>query len=247
MSRSGVTPEMLMAFADQEIDRETAEAIERAVRDNPELAETVAAFRTTRRLAREAFGDVLAEPMPERLIRSVLESTPEGARVLPFPPRRLRGAALPLAASIMIVAGLAGYFLGQRAGGVHPSAPGAIAFGDPAAIEALASLPSGGERVVRASGAEATLRVTGSYGVDGGFCRTFTVATAAQSARGLGCKRGPGWSIEAIIADAPAGGDQYRPASGGDEILEGMLDSLGASEPLAAEQERALIESGWKR
>jgi len=246
MSKSGLTPDMLMAFADQEIDRETAAAIERAVRDDPALAEKLAAFRETRRLTREAFGDVLAEPVPEWLVRSVLEGAPSSGRVLAFPVQRwLRQVALPLAASMLIVAGTAGYFLGQL-GGRHVSAPGAIAYGEPA-MEALAALPSGGERSVRAGGVGATVRVTGSYTVDDGYCRTFTVTSGTQSARGLGCKRGPDWSIEAVIADAPAGDGPYRPASGGDEMLEGMLDSLGAGEPLATEQEQALIANGWKR
>jgi hypothetical protein len=239
-----------MAFADQEVDGETAAAIARAVSDNPELARKLAAFRATRRLVREAFDDVLAEPAPQRLVRAALEGSQKPGNVAALLLRRpLPRVALPIAASVLLAVGIAGYLLGNWASTPRLSSSAVVAYRDATTIQALAGLPSGEQRVVHEGRSDAArLRVTGSYRIEGGYCRSFTLSGASEAVRGLGCKRDGDWRVEAIVADAQATSDgQYRPASGAADVIESVLDSFNASEPLTGEQEKRLIADGWKQ
>ena len=62
---------LLMAYADGEIDSETAREIEAAVAVDPALAARLRAFRDTAVLARSALADALHEPVPERLLAAI--------------------------------------------------------------------------------------------------------------------------------------------------------------------------------
>jgi hypothetical protein len=180
----------------------------------------------------------------------VLSEPATQTTVVAFPlRRRWQRAALPLAACLALVAGIAGYFMGQSAFGPASSPLGAIAYGDPAVIEALERTPANAPLKLQAGGAgAATLQIAGSYPVDGGYCRVFSLSSGADSVRGLGCKRGAGWTIEAVAADVAANETgRYRPASGATDLIEAALDSFGAGEPVAPEEEKGLIAVAWKK
>lgn len=85
---------MLMAYVDGEIDAETAREIETAIAADPALGRRVAAFRQTSAATRSAFGDVLHEPVPERLTRIFTAATTQpAATVLPLRPAAAQAAA----------------------------------------------------------------------------------------------------------------------------------------------------------
>jgi anti-sigma factor RsiW len=62
---------MLMAYVDGEVDADTAREIEAAIATDPAMGRRVAMFRQTATMARGAFGEVMYEPVPERLLRSL--------------------------------------------------------------------------------------------------------------------------------------------------------------------------------
>jgi hypothetical protein len=68
-----VSDEMLMAFVDGELEPQAAEEVARAIAAEPGLAQRADAFRTSRRLARDAFAPVMAEPVPERLVDTIMQ------------------------------------------------------------------------------------------------------------------------------------------------------------------------------
>lgn len=129
----------LMAFADGELDDETAAAIEQAMQTTEDLARQVALFLETGAQANEALRLLLEEPVPEALgqsvrrmidqarLRGTQSSDSEAARVVAFKARGNqaiqhpgRSWLMPLAASLAAtVFGMGGYFLGTGAQHKH--------------------------------------------------------------------------------------------------------------------------------
>ncbi|MEX2128834.1 MAG: hypothetical protein WD871_11425 [Xanthobacteraceae bacterium] len=231
-----VTDEMLMAFVDGELDPAAAESVRRATANDAALARRAEAFRTTRQMARDAFVDLKAEPVPEALVAAVLRG--ESSKVVAFSSRRrFMQTALPIAASIAIAFGLAGYWFGQRSapGGADPLGGGIVA-------EALGETPSGNERTIRASNGEARLRTLATYKVDRGLCRTFEMSPAGSqgAVRGVGCDLGSGWNVG--MAAAHGGDGTYAPAAAGATgSIDAYLDALDAQGPLSPEEEAVII------
>lgn len=230
-----VTDEMLMAYVDGELDTTTAEEVRRATKSDPALARKAESFRLSRNLARDALATVKSEPVPERLIAAALGS----ANTNTAGSRWATRVALPLAASIALVAGLTGYWAALQSSPV-----GGDPLGGRAVATALSETASGSERTVRTASGEVSLRTTASYRVDGGLCRSYELSGGAMDGvvRGVGCNRGGGWHVDVAVAAGSA--DAISPASGGaPAALEAYLDSLEAEGPLSAEEEAALAKS----
>lgn len=69
--------ETLMAYADGELDAGTRRAIETAMATDPQIAAQVERYRNQRALLGAAFGGVLDEPVPDRLLEAA-QSSPAG-------------------------------------------------------------------------------------------------------------------------------------------------------------------------
>jgi len=171
---------------------------------------------------------VKSEPVPPRLIETVLG----GANSNVAPARRWMRSALPMAASIAIVCGVAGYWLASR------SSPGDDLLGGREIAAALGNLPSGSEREVRTASGPVRLKTVGSYRVAGGLCRTFELTGATQNIRGVGCSQGANWLINVAVARPDAG--SFVPASSGESAIDAFLDAVDAQGPLSAEEEAKL-------
>lgn len=222
-----VNDEMLMAFVDGELDAATAEEVRRATERDAGLARRAEEFRTASQWSKEAFAGILREPAPERLVNAVLARP---SNVLPLRRRWLPAQALPLAASIAILFGAAGYWLGQQ----QPPQDIALLGAGPVA-QTLAQTLSGQSNAVTFGGGGMRLETLAAYKVDGGLCRTFSLSGGADTWRGVGCARGGGWAVE-IAASVPA--DGFAPASSGATAsIDAFLDAAGASEALSPEEE----------
>jgi anti-sigma factor RsiW len=106
---------MLMAYVDGEVDPETAREIEAAIAAEPGLGRRIAQFRETSAATRAAYGDVLSEPVPERLTRLFTTAAPA------LPTVAARPAPLPRAAETR------GDVLWRNAGWAAAAAIGALA------------------------------------------------------------------------------------------------------------------------
>lgn len=226
-----VSDEMLMAYVDGELVPETAEAVRREVDADPALARRVRGFRESRRLARAAYEDVLADPPPDRLAASLDERN--GGRATRSPTRALAArVALPLAASIAVVAGLGGYLAGRT----PAPAPGGL-LGPTALADAVGETRGGESREIRIAGETVRLTVLAAYEVDGGLCRTFDARTdAVGGVRGVGCGYGGRWSVDVAVA-VPAADAISSASAGAAAVVDAFLDSVGALGPLDPEEE----------
>lgn len=234
-----VTDEMLMAYVDGELDRAATEDIRRASEGDATLARRANVFRATRGMAKDAYARIKSEPVPERLIAAVLGGG--NSNVVPLRQTWTRTwasrAALPLAASIALLAGLGGYWIALQ------SPPGgADLFGGRAVAEALGETPSGAERTLQTASGGARLRTLATYRVEGGLCRTFEVASGSQgTVRGVGCARGNDWRVD--VAVAAGGSGSFTPASSGaPAAVDAYLDALDAEGPLSAEEEATVAK-----
>lgn len=250
--------EMLMRFADGELDAEEMAVIEKAMETDDDLVGRVAMFIETKVQAQAALKPLLDEPVPEKLKAAVegmiaakrtedAKAAAKPATVVPFEARKAaaRPAArqwtLPLAASIAaVIGGLAGYW----AAGDGAPAPGGLWVAGiirPALGEALATIESGKE--IRLPGISDRFRAIATFRNDAQeLCREFEIDSQDHSTvMSVACRAGDEWRVSfAVVAPGDAGG--YAPASSA-EALDAYLSAIEAGEPLLAEDEaEALAE-----
>ncbi|WEX85860.1 anti-sigma factor [Sinorhizobium garamanticum] len=255
MTKADFSDEMLMRFADGELDSDMSAEIERAMEADEELVSRVALFIETRQAAQTAMKPLLEEPLPPELSaaveRMVAERTSEqdasSARVLPFRrpaanDRRGNRWLAPIAASLaVVVAGIGGYWL---RGGAEPALDGGLhiaGISGSALDDALAAVATGEERQLPDSNqrfrAIATFRDNAQT-----LCREFEVDSADRSTVvSVACRTGAEWRVTfAVVAPGTSGG--YAPASSA-ETLDAYLGAIDAGPPLeAAEEAKALSQ-----
>ncbi|WP_099865312.1 anti-sigma factor family protein [Pararhizobium haloflavum] len=257
MNRHPIDDETLMAFADGELDEATAKKVEEAINADETVAERVALFAESRALARDALEPRLDAPVPASLLAAVeaaiarAKSEDTAAREADIIAFRQRKPAVPPAANenrpafsrlalaaacvAMIASGVVGYIAG---GGTQSASPSRIALIDaPGVDEALSNVASGGEMELTAGGA---FRAISSFRDETDrFCREFELAGDGSGYVAVACREAGDWSL-AFAVDAPIAEGGYAPASSL-ETLDSYLTSIGAGQPLSAEDEAAAL------
>jgi len=239
--------EMLMAYADGELDLVVRAEIEAAMARDPKVAEAVERHRALAARVQSAYAGVLEEPVPERL-------TGLGARSGAAPIVELASAraardvrAMPggwqlpqwaaLAASVVV-----GLFVGMllMRGPALPyeeTATGLVARGE--LDEALTS------QLASAAG-HPDIRVGMSFlDRSGDYCRTFHMHRNASLA-GLACRSGEEWKLE-VLATAPVHQGELRPAAAMPMAVMHAVDAAIEGEPLDAADESAARDAGWRK
>jgi len=236
--------EMLMAYADGELDLVARAEIEEAMAHDPAIARAVERHRALASRLAAAYGGVLKEPIPERL--AALVASPEPARVDELAARReARRIAvgrwqLP-AWSAMAASVLVGLFVGMllMRGPAPPyeeSRDGLIARG--VLAEGLAT------RLASASD-ESPVRIGTTFrDHQGRYCRSFVLQQEATTA-GLACRSGDAWKVEVLAAAPPARGELRTAAAMPIAVLQ-AVDARIAGEPLDAAQEAAARDREWR-
>lgn len=252
--------DVLMAFADGELDDPRAAEVAEAIDADPDVAARVAMFMQTRQAARQAFGSIMAEPVPARLLQAVAEGPSRAAMPLAAasigrqvpPPVTVANENLPgrwrpllLAASAALAAGLIGYLAasGQR------GAPDALASlaGSPAALGRFLEETAEGQRRTFGTGQSAAAEVTGTYRLaDGRVCRAIRLdhAASGSAAEALSCRDRDRWRLELAAPLRPADAG-FRPAGAGLGV-DAALDAAGAGERLPANEVEQLARRGWR-
>jgi hypothetical protein len=249
-----ISEEILMAYADGELDAATRASVEAAMQEDPEIRKRVARHRALREAMRGAFSAVLDEPVPDRLIQAARgqSAAPKSAVVdmsvarearaqkNPTAPRRWQPAAA--AASLLLGLGLG--FLAWHGSGdalIQPGAGGGFVAGA-ALAEALSSQLSDDRSADRVA-------LTGLSFRDksGDYCRTFSLPGSDPSL-GLACREGADWRIKALTQSphAVANSGNFRTAGSEDSpairaAVEGAIDG----EPLDHAGEIAARAAGW--
>jgi anti-sigma factor RsiW len=253
MTAAEYSDEILMRFADGELDAETAERLEQAMESDDDLVARLALFIETRAAAQAALKPLLDEPVPDALKASVermvarkrAEREDGPSNVLAFKPQArppiISLWKLPIAASIAAAIGLgAGYWLADRP--VAPTMQGIRIAGldETSLATALDTAASGSElalaRPENRFRAVATFRNGAAE-----LCREFEVQGAADAVLAVACHVGDTWNVTFALA-TPGDGSGYAPVSSL-ETLEAYLGALEASPPMAIADEAAALEA----
>jgi hypothetical protein len=239
--------EMLMAYADGELDLVARAEIEAEIARDPGVAEAVERHRALATRVQSAYAGVLGEPVPERISGLVAEPGPANVVELPTGrgDRAMRDAAtgrrLPqwaaLAASLAV-----GLFVGilltrGPAAPYEETAAGLVARGE---LEAALTTR------LASSSQDADVRIGISFrDRAGAYCRTFQMQREAPLA-GLACRSGDEWNIQALAAAAAQDGE-LRPAAAMPMAVLHAVDAAIDGAPLDAAAETAARGAGWRK
>ncbi|WP_327753524.1 anti-sigma factor [Sphingobium sp. SJ10-10] len=224
---------MLIAWVDGELDEVTRRRVDRAVAEDPALAERLEMHRRLRERLSGHYAPVEAEPVPAGL-RALLEGN---AKVVPLvrpaaPRWRHWGTGGAIAASLLL-----GLGIGHLSGG--PEGPIAVEKG---AMIARGELASALETQLASAQEDAPIHIGLSFRrKGGGWCRSFE----GQAVSGVACREGEGWQVQQLV---PGAGQQmaYRQASSGDARIMATVDALIDGAPLDAAQEKTAKDKEWR-
>jgi hypothetical protein len=229
----------ITAFLDGSMTDDEMAAFENAMIEDPALADEVARLAGNDDLLRAAFDAPMHEPVDQALLERMGLAEPKTASVAspplaandnpPFWRRWQWAAGGAIAASLALV------LLTQTDG------QGGDAFSN--ALDATPSMIT----AQLDDGTQLTPRLTFSA-KDGRFCREFVETRPNESETGIACRIEDQWKVEARIKEgsAPSGNGGFATASGEDTAkLDAAYQALGASDPISADDERALIEKRW--
>ncbi|HEV7613316.1 MAG TPA: hypothetical protein VGO37_15660 [Steroidobacteraceae bacterium] len=261
-----ISDETIMAYSDGELDGAEREAVERAIRENPELEKRLALHRALREQITLAYSAELSEPVPERLLAAARRAatSPPAGKVVNFDgaqAAKARRAARDDSRAAndessykpgwQSLGGIAaGILLGLGVGyGLWQQGAGPIATDASGALIATGRLRSALTAQLAADQAPTSSVHIGISFRDktGGFCRSFALSGAAAPA-GVACHHGAEWQIQSLMK-GPSGENsgEYRTAGTGMPPL--LLKSIEAEisgEPLDQAAEAVARRQGWQ-
>ncbi|WP_019053244.1 anti-sigma factor family protein [Sphingobium xenophagum] len=222
---------MLIALVDGELDDVTRRRVERAMAEDPALAERVAMHRRLRERLAGHYAPIAQEPLPEAM-RALVE---DSARVVPLtrPAPRWRGWATGGAIAASLVLGLG---LGRLSGGE----------GGPIGVQNGVMIAQGGlaqalDAQLASAQGDDPIRIGLTFQrKGGGWCRSFDGTLA-----GVACREGDGWQVQQAL---PGAGQAhgYRQASSADVRVMATVDALIEGAPVDAAGEKAARAKGWR-
>jgi hypothetical protein len=242
--------EVLMAYADDELDAQTRAAVEAAMASDPEIARRIAHHKALRNRLHSAFNQVLDEPVPARLLQVVRNdpAVPRKSNVVPLRRRRAARWSWPqwsaMAATLII-----GVIVGRLVlVSSRPPGPIVMRGGQVLASGALADALS--DRLAAEQSPADAVRIGVSFrSKSGEYCRTFAVAAPAALA-GLACREADAWQVRVLARASSQGGGPaaYRQASSSmPRAVIAAVDNLIAGEPLDAQAEAAARKQHWRQ
>jgi len=241
--------ETLMAFADGELDEARRAEIAAALEQDPALAQRVARHRALRAQVTEAFGPLLDEPAPDRLVNAARGARKPAAKtrrdgdVVQFPVRGSRARALSwrgrewgaMAASLVL-----GGFIGWKL--LAPSEPMMVLSGS--SLVARGALAAALDQQLASTQLESDpVRIGLTFDTrDGHLCRSFELRSAGTA--GLGCKVDGEWRIP-VTSEAPARSGGVRQAESPPPAVLQVIEARISGEPLDAAAEEKARDADW--
>jgi len=238
--------DILMAYADGELDVATRRAVEAAVLRDAALAQRLAHLQSARqRLAGPRRGANVVQLAAVRATRAATQQAARKARK-GWRWSWLEWGALAAVLALGVVVGKFGLAGWQP----DPQAPPSVAWRDGALVAqgrlalALDQAPSGAGGVYGGS-----VRIAASFvAADGAYCRSFTAQGGGQGTQelaGLGCKSGAGWKLAVLVQNPAAGTRQARaelPAA-----VQAVVEQRGSGALLDAAAEQEAMQRAWLR
>jgi hypothetical protein len=248
-----VGEQQIAAYVDGALDKTDAARVRQALAEDAGARAYAAEVERANRLLQKAFDAPMHDPVSAELRDAILKSGHRGiaGTVVDFAKARgSRPSLVPMAvaAGIALVVGIAAGTLFPGDDGTDETRlarPGAVPPESPLHA-ALESLPSG-ELSSQGVQPVLTFRDAGRR-----YCREFDIIGQVPEGveSGIACRNSSGrWDVEVIVSGPPSelGPAGYRPASGpGGDVLDVVLDALGAQPALSASEESQLLKNGWK-
>jgi len=250
MTGQAFPDEILMAYADGELDAATARSVEAAL-DDDALRERLALFTHTGDLLSQAASENPPDPIPAALMARVtatLDAARAADTVVPFQPKTTQPTPEPqrwrpmaLAASLALAVGLGtGFGIGWNASPDGSESLG-VALLDAEGLSGALSEMASGERRTLDSGEVAV--IASFLSGDGALCREFEFDSASGGTIvSVVCRDGAGWDTRLAVAAASSDETGYAPASSLD-TLESYLSAIEAGPALSAEDEAAMLRN----
>lgn len=239
--------EMLMAYADGELDLVSRAEIESAMAADPGIARIVERHRALAARVQSAYQGVLEEPVPAKL--ASLAAEPLTAPFSDLASKRAAQAEaraeasrwrLPqwsaLAASVALGAMVGILVMRGEPLPYEETTAGLIARGD---LDAALTRQLAGSLGTGKSRVGISFRHH-----DGAYCRTFHLEQQAPLA-GLACRRGDAWKLEMLAATQPHQGE-LQPAAAMPMAVLQAVDAAIEGEPFDAAAETAARDAGWQ-
>lgn len=255
-----IDPFEWQAYLDDELEADARARIDAAIAADPALADRLARDRRLRGRVRDAFSEVLDEPVPARF--EALLSAPMSQA---GPADRIDDAVVPMRASTTSREpvrrqgasrwqGMAGYALAAvlavvAIGGWWKQAQVPVRF-DAGGPVASGELARGLDHVLASAPDPASSVVIGLSFRDGDahVCRSFAYRRDTTLA-GLACRVDGAWRVTALerIANSGEGDGGWRQASSAmSPALQAAIDAALVGEAFDADAERAARDSGWR-
>ena len=239
----------LMAFVDGELDAETASRIAMSLATDSALRVAVERHRRLRVAARSAFGDVLAEPIPDALIAAVRRGRTT-ARVVDFAAARAaKGEAQarrPSPARLWQAGAIAAALVIGVAGG-RVLMPGSSTNTPQAGLLAIAPGMAEALNVERPGARDGVTRTGFSFrDHQGEYCRTFQTGRDPPIS-GIACRDAKGWSVRVAAQSASPGSQTFRmAASDTPPAVLAAVDAMIEGPALDAEAEAIARADHWR-
>jgi anti-sigma factor RsiW len=263
----GISDEVLMAYADGEADSKTRALVEEAMAADPQIARRIAEHRALRNTLRSSYDNVLAEPVPDRLLaaararaspqkgglgavkgladhRDASREGPGHGVVVPLRPKRTRTPPMywgAIAASF-VVGGLVWHF------GAELLAPGPVMERGGQLLASGALDKALSTQLVRDQQAQSAVQIGVSFrSKAGSYCRTFQLRD--NNLAGLACREQGNWKLEmlALTGSSPAGQPEFRQAGSSlPPAIAQAVDQAIDGDPLDAEAEARARTNRWQ-
>lgn len=241
--------EMLMAYADGELDATQAAYIEQAMQTDANIAARVAQHRALRAQLQTSFAGMLSEPVPQRLLNTLQAPASPAAKVVDLAQARHAKSIAPRSWSsrewgAMAASLIAGIVVGMYALTFNSTQ---LVSEQGGALIARGKLESAltTQLASTAVAAQAIKMGTSFRNRDGAYCRSFAVSEG-RSLAGLACREQDQWRVQ-MLTEANNDASEFRQAgSATPAAVLALIDQQIEGEPLDAEAEAAAAKSGWK-
>jgi hypothetical protein len=259
-----IPDEILMAFADGELDAAECARVEAYLRTSAEGVRRLEVFASTGRGLADLFEQPMHEPIPQLLIDAATAEKVSGLNQA----RRVTGQRLAqfwnrpvymaLAASVAIAAiGASGFWL--RKGSTSADSNYGLAMpetGDKWAVEglnsALETVASGTVVTQVIAGGAATIEPAFTFATsDDRYCRQYVITRSTEIAYGgVACRTTGGrWRVVAHEPFRPKARQDQQIVTAGKVSLpsiDAIVDHLIAGDALSADAERSVMTGGWR-
>lgn len=239
--------EVLMAYADDELDSRTREAVEAAMASDPEIARRISEHKALRSRVHSAFDTVLEEQVPARLLKAAGSGPvrPASGNTVPLRSRR-RHWSWPewtaIAATLIVGIGVGRLAL------LHTGSPGAIVMRSGELLAAGAVADALSTRLAGDETATDPVRIGITFrSKSGEYCRTFSLRQPALA--GLACRAADGWRVGVLARAEPLRGGPYTYRQAASAMPPAMVAAVGnqiVGEPLDAHAEATARGRHWR-